>query len=834
MRVVLPFKLVGQKLVKGRDFPKSVADGSRDSVVIKVGGIPDGCIAKGYFKLSWENNATYDLTFDGDELVVDEYIVTLPTHANNKYIDYTFSFSLAIWEGDIERLTTSPVEIVVEKSNYSDTTTNTPDIPESQYEALAQSVADVVDLTNSINEDVSDHGRRITALEKGGGGDVSAVRFTEQELTPEQQAQARKNIGAGLPHLRFTVTKSAEGKYESSNTFQELYEAYTEGRTLTCQYYRLELPLMAVVDDVSLTFCVVKDDRSEIRIDIINLGEEFNNVVKVIEGKAPSISIGDQMWGGDDEEWSVDFTDTINEMIDDKVGNLRIVNARDYGAVGDGVTDDTESIQNALHYAEEQGLPLYIPAGNYLVSKTISTYTEADSDKQSNTLNIFGSGMSTMFTTTEDFEGDYVFYIDYKREQPGMLWVHDFAIDLYADVSGIYIRKMGMKSVVENLWISFRREKQEGEPVREGIFCESSVVATIQRIKVGGNAKGYRQGNCGIVCRKMYSTKIIDCDVLLLGWGIYLSGGSGNLIEHCRIDENEYGICQNSSTNIEADVRAYPYDNSIPVDEQFCGVFQNLTIRKNRFEANNQVSIYLVSYADGALGYLHNKNTTIADNYFSGLGAGTAMWTDKEVFRKAIRLGRCDGVFVVGNLFKGSAHDTANDFVSRQQNISMVTSVSDISLRDNVAISWPDGKDEDGNTIASKSSTKLPIAITKLGLLDDIELNQTTRGEASVRRSLRVDVTTSGTVDVSGGNVLRLSDGVTISGLTISNSTDANTSQEVTLIATGTATVKHANAMHLEGGADFVMGKFDTLTLISVYSAGVRWVEKSRSVNRAT
>ena len=155
MRVVLPFKLVGQKLVKGRDFPKSVADGSKDSVVIKVGGIPDGCIAKGYFKLSWESNATYDLTFNGDELVVDEYIVTLPTHANNKYIDYKFSFSVAIWENDVERLTTNPVEIVVEKSNYTDETTNTPDIPESQYSELANKVAGVVDITNGLDEDVS-------------------------------------------------------------------------------------------------------------------------------------------------------------------------------------------------------------------------------------------------------------------------------------------------------------------------------------------------------------------------------------------------------------------------------------------------------------------------------------------------------------------------------------------------------------------------------------------------------------------------------------------------------------------------------------------------------
>ena len=155
MRVVLPFKLVGQKLVKGRDFPKSVADGSKNSVVIKVDGIPDGCVATGYFKLSWESNTTYDLTFDGNELVVDEHIVNLPAYANNKYVDYKFSFSVAILEGGVERLTTTPVEIVVEKSNYVRETTNTPDIPESQYNALANRVAEVADLAGGFDADIA-------------------------------------------------------------------------------------------------------------------------------------------------------------------------------------------------------------------------------------------------------------------------------------------------------------------------------------------------------------------------------------------------------------------------------------------------------------------------------------------------------------------------------------------------------------------------------------------------------------------------------------------------------------------------------------------------------
>jgi len=43
-------------------------------------------------------------------------------------------------------------------------------------------------------------------------------------------------------------------------------------------------------------------------------------------------------------------------------------NVRDFGAVGDGVADDTEAIQHAV--ADGEGI-VEFPRGNYRVSKTI-------------------------------------------------------------------------------------------------------------------------------------------------------------------------------------------------------------------------------------------------------------------------------------------------------------------------------------------------------------------------------------------------------------------------------------------------------------------------------
>lgn len=64
---------------------------------------------------------------------------------------------------------------------------------------------------------------------------------------------------------------------------------------------------------------------------------------------------------------------TIEEIIDELysyVANVKrgVINVKEYGASGNGVTDDTEAIQNAIDEAEENGYAVHIPSGDYLVS----------------------------------------------------------------------------------------------------------------------------------------------------------------------------------------------------------------------------------------------------------------------------------------------------------------------------------------------------------------------------------------------------------------------------------------------------------------------------------
>lgn len=47
---------------------------------------------------------------------------------------------------------------------------------------------------------------------------------------------------------------------------------------------------------------------------------------------------------------------------------MPIINVQWYGAVGDGVTNDRASIDTAIQAALSQEVPLYFPAGTYLIT----------------------------------------------------------------------------------------------------------------------------------------------------------------------------------------------------------------------------------------------------------------------------------------------------------------------------------------------------------------------------------------------------------------------------------------------------------------------------------
>jgi hypothetical protein len=157
-----------------------------------------------------------------------------------------------------------------------------------------------------------------------------------------------------------------------------------------------------------------------------------------------------------------DFTVVGNVSAQGSVYSSDVVNVKAYGATGDGATDDTAAIQNAVNALDSDGQTLYVPNGNYKTTQPIrltNRQTKLVGQSYHNTIISFtlaGTDEGAWATSTSYTVGDIVQFTDGFSYQ--VLTAHTsetFSTDLAAgkwemwsavsirasdiDVSGLYI-----------------------------------------------------------------------------------------------------------------------------------------------------------------------------------------------------------------------------------------------------------------------------------------------------------------------------------------------------------------------------------------------------------
>lgn len=175
-------------------------------------------------------------------------------------------------------------------------------------------------------------------------------------------------------------------------TNQEEIQTATAGQTVftltTMQYQPGTGSLSVFVDGVNqydgVSYAFVETDSTTVTF---TSGLHVGALVKFTTSAINASSYGDAF----QISYTPPFTDSVPTNVGDKLA--QIVSVKDFGAVGDGVTDDTVAIQAAIDSLTTSGGAVYVPTGQYLLTNTIKVLN--------GNIAIYGDGASSNLKTSD-------------------------------------------------------------------------------------------------------------------------------------------------------------------------------------------------------------------------------------------------------------------------------------------------------------------------------------------------------------------------------------------------------------------------------------------------
>lgn len=238
------------------------------------------------------------------------------------------------------------------------------------------------------------------------------------------------------------------------------------------------------------------------------------------------------------------------------IGSSMFINAKEAGAIGDGVTDDTEALQNALNIGD-----VFIPSGTYLINGQLNVKNRR----------VIGNVCSFEYAT--------------RDLRPAILLPKQPIIT--------------MNSTWEDL--TFYGGLENGSLLNIGLFHSSSRENIVDRCKISGFQSAIENyigtiiftncmiSQCTIGINSPVDSRIQNCFIMENDTGIYLGNGSnGNIIEGNKVEwngTNNYGInIENCSSNV---VVGNLFDRNGTINirasgAQYCTIANNMAMRSSQ------------------------------------------------------------------------------------------------------------------------------------------------------------------------------------------------------------------------------------------------------------
>jgi polygalacturonase len=258
------------------------------------------------------------------------------------------------------------------------------------------------------------------------------------------------------------------------------------------------------------------------------------------------------------------------------------VSVKDFGAKGDGVTDDTESINRAMYelYCRTNSIParktLYFPAGNYIVSGSINVPSHA---------RIVGEGtFNTQITQTAN---PYIY--------PYVTWVMYIADNLQQIQNLIGLNGAGLPTdiSISNLTIN---------SLNDGIIVNNASRISLEQIRFKGPIASVTSLTDPI-------NSVSTAAVRLLGYNLTVASDIN--LTHCLFDGFNHGVqVPESQTSSNALIDSCTFQNL------FNGIYLNGTTAKGFTFTNSTMDAI---YSSGIVAY-NAVNFLSMGNYYRDVG----------------------------------------------------------------------------------------------------------------------------------------------------------------------------------------------------------------------
>lgn len=130
----------------------------------------------------------------------------------------------------------------------------------------------------------------------------------------------------------------------------------------------------------------VENINKNVYLEIDKLGNELESEVEEFERDV----------NNNIERFKVD----INGILENYNSATTLVNVLDFGAIGDGLSDDTNSLLECFNYCVDNNLAMFIPNGIYILNKTLKKSSSIDSEESYKPIRIIGETAYGVFIET--------------------------------------------------------------------------------------------------------------------------------------------------------------------------------------------------------------------------------------------------------------------------------------------------------------------------------------------------------------------------------------------------------------------------------------------------